>query len=117
MPYVQLNTSVKLSDTEKHQLCDELGELMPLLPTKSRENTMMNIVDGCYIEFGTVNQTGPALNLEVRLFGVSPEEDKNAFVGAVSALFETRLGVPINRMYINLTEYNTWGSKGQLNKK
>ncbi|MDR2515335.1 MAG: hypothetical protein LBD02_09080 [Christensenellaceae bacterium] len=109
MPYLKLSVNRDLSADEKHGLCEEIGKLMPLIPGKTRENTMMDIVTGAYIEMGDAS---PALNLEVRLFRAAPKENKQNFVREISALLEKATGVRPARMYINLIEHESWASGG-----
>ncbi len=111
MPYLHLSVQNPLTAQEKHALCESIGPLMPLLPGKTRQNTMMHIEDSCFIELG---DDKPCLFLEVRMFKPSPEENKQAFVKAISELLEEKLGVPQNRMYINMIELDAWGSNGAL---
>jgi len=110
MPYLHLNTTVSISGDEKHSLCVALGELMPLIPGKTRDNTMMNIVDGCFMEKG--DKGAPCLSLEVRVFGPAPDENKNDFIGQVTRLFEDKFKIAPGDMYINIVEFNDWGSNG-----
>lgn len=111
MPYLHLSVQNPLTAEEKHELCESIGPLMPLLPGKTRQNTMMHIEDSCTIELGDAS---PCLFLEVRMFKASPEDAKQAFVKAISDLLEKKLSVPKNRMYINLTELDSWGSNGAI---
>ena len=37
MPYLHLSVTNALSAEEKHALCEAIGPIMPLLPTKSRK--------------------------------------------------------------------------------
>ena len=111
MPYLQLNVQKELNQEEKHALCEAIGAVMPLLPGKSRENTMMHIVSGQHMELLT---DAPCLYLEVRMFKPSPLESKQAFVQAISRLLEEKLDVQPARMYINLVEMDEWGSGGAL---
>lgn len=110
MPYLQLNTSVSLSESEKKALFDEIGELMPLIPGKSRQNTMMHFIGGQTMELGDAE---PCLYLEVRLYKPAPYENKQAFTSQICALLEKKLGVQQSRMYVNLVEMQEWGSGGQ----
>ena len=114
MPYLQLNTSVRLGDAEKHSLCEAIGVLMPIIPGKTRDNTMMCIMDGCFMEKGAGG--APCLNLEVRLLGPAPDECKSDFTAKITSLFEDKLKVQPGDMYINLIEYNDWGSGGVFRK-
>jgi len=114
MPYVQLCTSVRLNETKKHELCDEIGKLMPLIPGKTRDNTMMSIIDGCYME--KINADNPALNFEVRVLGGVPDAHKKDFIEQITALFDRMLGVKPDFMSINIAVFDDWGSGGRFIK-
>ena len=110
MPYVHLSVPNALTAEEKHALCEAIGPLMPLLPGKNRQNTMMHIEDSCYLEMGEDGE--PCLFLEVRLFKKSPEESKEAFAKAICELLEQKLGVKQTRIYMNFIEMDAWVSGG-----
>jgi phenylpyruvate tautomerase PptA (4-oxalocrotonate tautomerase family) len=110
MPYLELNTSVSLKPEEKHILCEDIGKLLPLIPGKTRELTMMTIADGRYMELG---DTTPSANLLLRLGGPAAKEGKATFVQEVTALFEAKLGIRPERLYINIIECSSWGANGQ----
>jgi phenylpyruvate tautomerase PptA (4-oxalocrotonate tautomerase family) len=114
MPYLQLNTSVRLNDAEKHDLCEEIGKLMPLIPGKSRDNTMMCINDGCYIEKKDASRA--SLNLVVRLLGEAPDECKKSYITEATKLFEDKLGVNPENIFINIVALDDWGVNGAMLK-
>ena len=114
MPYLQLNTSVSLSDAEKRSLCEEICKLISIIPGKSPAGTMLYINDGCFMEMG--DGKGPCLNLVVRLLGAAPEENKINFIEQITALFERTLKVTPPLMYINLVELDDWGVDGKFRK-
>jgi phenylpyruvate tautomerase PptA (4-oxalocrotonate tautomerase family) len=103
-----------LDEAQKHDLCEEIGKLMPLIPGKTRENTMMNIMDGCYME--KVDASEPSLNLEVRVLGAVPEANKRDYVEKICALFEKKPGISPGRVTINFVEFDCWGTDGKLLK-
>jgi len=110
MPYVHLSVNKPLAPEAKHELCEEIGKLMPLIPGKTRENTMFHIEDGCFIELADAE---PALFMEVRMFRSAPYINKKNYVAKVSDYMEKRLGVDKGRMYINLIEFEDWGVGGE----
>lgn len=112
MPYFHLTTNATIPAAEKHALCNEIGKLMPLLPGKSRDNTMMQLDDARFMEMG--DNALLCGHLEVRLYKASPTDAKQAFVAAVSKLFEEKLAIPQDRLYINLIEYDAWASNGKI---
>jgi phenylpyruvate tautomerase PptA (4-oxalocrotonate tautomerase family) len=111
MPYLEVNTSVTLTDEGRHDLCEEIGKLLPLIPGKKREITMINIVDGRYIELGDKE---PCLNIELRIGGISPFTAKRNFVREVTAMVEEKLGVKPGRTFINIIECTSWGAFGDF---
>jgi phenylpyruvate tautomerase PptA (4-oxalocrotonate tautomerase family) len=111
MPYLEINTSVTLTTAEKHDLCEEIGKLLPLIPGKTRDLTMMNIEDARFME---LDDDAPSLNLELRIGGPAPKEAKADFVKAVSELFKKTLGIAPKRTYINIVEHNSWGANGEF---
>jgi phenylpyruvate tautomerase PptA (4-oxalocrotonate tautomerase family) len=111
MPYLEINTSVTLSDAEKHDLCEEIGKCLPLIPEKTRDLTIMNINDRRFMELGDAD---PSLVVELRIGGTSPNEAKADFVREVTALFERTLGISPKRVYVNIFECDTWGANGQF---
>jgi phenylpyruvate tautomerase PptA (4-oxalocrotonate tautomerase family) len=114
MPYLQLNTSVRLTDAEKHGLCEEIGKLMPIIPEKTRDNTMMYINDGCYMELKDAAK--PSLNLVVRILGDIGDDIKKEYIEKITKLFEDKLKTPPERMYINIVALYDWGVNNTLLK-
>lgn len=113
MPYMEIKTSLSLSDEKKHEVCEEIGGLMSMIPGKRREITMINVVDGCYMELGSVErQKQPCLNLELRICGISPYPSKRDFVKEVTAAVGRILDIPPNRTFINIFECDSWGAFG-----
>jgi len=114
MPFVQLTTSVSLGKEEKHDLCEEIGKLMPLIPEKNRDNTMIAILDGCYMEKG--NNDLPSLNLVVRLLGAAGDGIKKNYIEQVTKLFEDKLKIRPDHIFINIVALDDWGANGALLK-
>ena len=114
MPYLHLSVTNALSAEEKHALCEAFGPLRRLLTTLSPDVTLVLLEDGGSMELGRGGE--PCLFLEVRLYKKAPEENKDAFVKAISELLEAKLGVKQARMYINLLELDAWGSNGVIRR-
>ena len=113
MPYVHLNVSRSLSPEQIDAAREAIAACMPLLPGKSRENTMIHISSGCALSIG--DPETPCLFLEARLYKASPEEAKRAFVARLSKAFEELFGIAQKRMYMNVIELEHWGAGGAWN--
>jgi len=107
MPYVHLNVSRNLTEDEIAKIRDGFVEIMPALPGKTRENTMIHIEKACAISMGDPEQ--PCAFLEVRLYKASPEENKKDFVKKAAAVISSLTGVAEEKIYINMIELNEWG--------
>lgn len=107
MPYVHLNVSRKLTEEEIAKIRDSVAGIMPALPGKTRENSMIHIDGACALSMG--DPETPCAFLEVRLYKPSPEENKKDFVGKAAAVLTETTGIPGERIYINIIELNEWG--------
>jgi len=108
MPYIHLSTSRSLSDAETAALRDSVAELMPLLPGKTRENTMIHITGGCAISKG--DPAVPALFVEVHTYKASPEEARREFAARLIAMLSEKLQVPGESIYMNIIPMDEWFS-------
>ena len=117
MPYMEINTSLELNDEEKHQLCEDIGEFISIVPGKSREITMMNLKAGCYIEFPGLSNpcppTVPSINIEFRILGRSPFRSKKDFVREVTSMLCEKYSFEPWRVFVNIFECDSWGFRGE----
>ncbi len=109
MPYVRISTTKKLGESEKVSLYEKVGAIMPILPGKTYENTMIHIDDGCFIRKGGQPD---CLIMDVHLLNASPEEAKKEFCETAMRLFEKELGIPQKTQTVNITELPHWASHG-----
>lgn len=107
MPYVRLNVSRPLTAEQIELARNAIASVMPALPGKTRDNTMIHIVGSCALSMGDAGE--PCMFLEARLYKPSPEENKADFVKKVSEALCGLFDIAPNRMYINIIELNEWG--------
>ena len=106
MPYVHLNTSRPLTDSEIASVRDAIAELMPILPGKTRENTMIHVTGGCAISKG--DPSIPAIFIEVHTLKASPEDARNEFASKLKEKVSEKLDVPIDHIYMNIIALDEW---------
>lgn len=106
MPYIHLNTSRSLTEAETAAIREAVAELMPILPGKTRENTMIHITDGCTITKG--DPSVPAIFIELHTYKPSPDEAKKAFSAQLIAMLSEKLGVPGENIYMNIIALDEW---------
>jgi phenylpyruvate tautomerase PptA (4-oxalocrotonate tautomerase family) len=112
MPYIQVNVSQKLSDTQKNALTARLGEVITLIPGKTEAVTMVDISDG-----RAVYKAGQPIDggfVDVRLYGAAEKPAKEALTAAVFQAMEQLLGIAPDKLYLNILEMDSWGSGGRL---
>jgi len=110
MPYIAINTTEKLSETQREKVKAELGRLMPIIPTKTEAGLLIDFSDGRTMYKAGEKITG--IFIELRLFRNSEFEPKKKYVEEVFEMLSNELGVKKENMYLNVLEFNQWGSGG-----
>lgn len=112
MPFIQVNVSQTLKDTQKEQLKARLGEVITLIPGKTEAVTMIDIADS-----RAIYKDGKPIDggfIEVRLYGAAQQSSKEAMTEAVFAAMEELLGIKPQNLYLNIFEMSSWGTGGRL---
>jgi hypothetical protein len=113
MPYINVNVSKALQPQQKEQIKAEMGKLISLIPGKSEDVTMVQVVDGCALYKG-----GRALDngafVDIRLLGGASKQSKEALTKAMFVSLGKLLGIDTGDMYTNITEFESWGYNGSL---
>ena len=112
MPYTQVNISEKLSSSKKDELKKMFGEHISLIPGKSEAVLMLQINDEQYMSFG--GRAGECAMIQVHLFKECPREEKSLFTSKVLNSFSEITGLPIDRIFMNFSEYPEWAANGIL---
>ena len=110
MPYIAINTTQNLSAAQKEKIKSELGRLITIIPTKNEA--------GLLIDFSgprTIYKAGAQVDgafIEIRLYHKSDFEAKKKFTEETFALLSRELGLKNENMYLNILEFDNWGSGG-----
>jgi len=112
MPYIAINTSVKLPNSLKEKIKTEIGRLITIIPTKAEAGTLIDFSDSRTIYKGGENVSGAFIDL--RLFHKADLEPKKKFTEEVFELLTRELGLKKENMYLSITEYENWGTAGTL---
>lgn len=111
MPFVHITTAKKLDDSTKNKLHEEIIKIMPVLPGKDKDNTLLCIDDGAGMYRG--GEPNDGIFAEVRLYKKSPEDAKKEFSQKIHAIFKDVLKIPDNScVYLNFMEFENWSSNG-----
>ena len=110
MPYVAINTSLKLSDSQKEKVKTELGRLITIIPTKTEAATMIDFSDSR--SFYKAGEVISGAFIELRLFHKTELEAKKKFTEETFEMLSRELGLKKENMYLNIMEFENWGSGG-----
>lgn len=112
MPYILINTSKKLSDTQKEELKSELGEKITIIPGKSESRLMIDISDDRTMYFA--GEKRELAYVDVRCYGTTELENKKAFTEATFATVKQITGLSQDSIYLTYSEFENWGIFGSL---
>ena len=110
MPYIAVNTTQKLSDAQKEKIKTEFGRLITIIPTKTEAGLLIDFSDS-----RTMYKAGAKVSgafIEVRLFHKTDFDPKKKLTEEIFGLFSRELGLKNENMYLNILEFDNWGSAG-----
>ena len=111
MPYVSITTAKKLDCETKTALYTKIGELMPVLPGKNLDNTLLSVNDGVAMFKGGKPNGG--VFVSVQCYKNSPEESKKEFSGKFYDVLKDVLGLDgEDCVYMNFLEFENWAANG-----
>lgn len=113
MPFINSKVTVKLSEKEKNLLKAKMGEIIKELPGKTEEWLMVSFDDDKTIYFKGKKMEHAAF-IEVKIFGTAEREHKNKAAHLLSSLFEEKLNIPKDSIYITFNEIKDWAWNGEL---
>ena len=111
MPYIATKTNVGLSGRKKQALKERFGEAIELIPGKSEDWLMLSFSDGVKMYFRGDDSADTAY-VEVKIFGKSTEAAYANVTAAICELYESKLGIPSDRIYVKYEECDKWGWNG-----
>jgi phenylpyruvate tautomerase PptA (4-oxalocrotonate tautomerase family) len=112
MPYISINTSKVLTETEKDDLKTALGVKLTIIPGKVEAGLMVDISDNHTMYFAGKKQE--LAFVDIRCFRQTETEYKKAFATAVFEVISQTIGLPQDSIYLNHTDYELWGARGNL---
>ena len=113
MPYIAINVTEKLSDTQKEKIKAEFGRLIMLIPTKTEARTLVDFSD-CRTMYKDGRLIAGAF-IELRLWHASEFENKKQFTEQTFTMLARELGLAPENIYLNIAEFEHWGADGTYN--
>ena len=111
MPYVSITTAKKLDCATKSELYSKIGELMPVLPGKNLDNTLLSINDG--VDMFMSGKPNDGVFVSVQVYKKSPEDSKKEFSKKIHEALKDVLKLDADGcVYMNFTEFENWAANG-----
>ena len=111
MPFVRIITAKTLDETAKASLYSKIGEIMPILPGKTLDNTFVCIEGGADM-FMKGKPNGGAF-VSVQCYKKSPEDSKKEFSKKIFEVLKDELKLePADCVYMNFSEFENWAANG-----
>jgi phenylpyruvate tautomerase PptA (4-oxalocrotonate tautomerase family) len=111
MPYLSVHISPRLEAAQKTQLKTELGRLITIIPGKTEPDLMVRIADGdaMYLDGKEVS----CAYIDLRVYTKTTDEAKQRFTHETCAYIAREFGVPAERQYLTIREFENWGYDGE----
>ena len=110
MPFIDSKITIPVSGEEKEILKAELGRLITTL--NKTETYLMVGIDDAYDLWLGGKKLEKGAYVSVSLYGNAPAEAYDKLTGQICALFEEKLGIPGNAVYVTYHPVSDWGWNG-----
>ncbi|MCL1859528.1 MAG: hypothetical protein FWF92_09905 [Oscillospiraceae bacterium] len=110
MPFVNITTAKKLDDETKFKLYSKIGEIMPVLPGKNTDNTLLCINDG--VSMFMNGKPNDGIFVSVQVYKKSPEDSKKEFSEKIYSALKEILKTDGGCVYMNFIEFENWAANG-----
>ncbi|MDR1826949.1 MAG: hypothetical protein LBR29_01320 [Methylobacteriaceae bacterium] len=113
MPFISVTTSRNISSEQAERIKTGLGKRISIIPGKSETSLMIHLCGAGTMYFG--GEEKPCVHMNVLLFRKADKEAKGKFCEESIAFVAEILDVPVEDVFLTLSEYDSWGSRGTLN--
>lgn len=113
MPFISINTAQKLTKENKNNIKTEIGKKISIIPNKREEVLMIQFADGVSTYFAGIENPNAAY-IDIKCYKQATFEDNQKFAEAINAIMLQEAGIESSDLYLTISEYSTWGTKGTL---
>jgi phenylpyruvate tautomerase PptA (4-oxalocrotonate tautomerase family) len=112
MPYIAINTSLEISETQKEIIKTELGRLITIIPTKTESGLMIDFSDKR--TFYKAGKKVDGVFIDLRLLHQFDFDAKKKFTEEVIEMIHQKMNVSKENIYVTIMEFDNWGAIGTL---
>ena len=113
MPYMRVSLAQRLTEEERKELVDGLGEALSIIPGKNGSMLMADLEEGKTMFVGGVRQERFAF-IDARYYSRFEYHIKKEFTKAVFDVLNRVLDIAYENMSLNITELSNWGGFGDF---
>lgn len=107
MPFINVNTNVKISDSQREQLKLSLGKAIECVG-KSENWLMLSFEDDCKMYFKGESDF-PMAFVDVSVFGKSSDDGCENMTKELCSIFNDILGILPDKLYVKYSGTTQWG--------
>lgn len=112
MPYICTKVSTPLSNEKEVAIKSQLGAAISAFPGKSENWLMCEFASDCKLWFKGTNDK-PTAFVEVSIFGgEAPSLSYDTMTSKITAILESELSIPADRIYVKYESSQHWGYNG-----
>ncbi len=107
MPFINVNTNVKITDEQSEKLKNALGQAIECV-NKSEDWLMLSFEDECDMYFKGQSNF-PMAFVDVSVFGKSTDEGCENMTIELCKIFKEILNISSDKLYVKYSGSNQWG--------
>ena len=111
MPYINLQTTSKVTDEKANAVKSALGKAISIIPGKSENWLMVKIEDGQSMWFRGDASADTAF-VSVSVFGTLSDSAADKMTAEICDILGKELGIAPDRIYVRYSEHDKWGWNG-----
>lgn len=111
MPFINSKITMKVSGEKKEAIKSDLGQAISILGKP--ESFLMVGFDDEYCLYMGGEKLEKGAFISVSLFGNASSAAYEKMTAEICRIYEERLGIPQNKVYITYTGVNDWGWNGK----
>jgi phenylpyruvate tautomerase PptA (4-oxalocrotonate tautomerase family) len=113
MPFIEVKTTVELTEDKKNELKTGLGKVITRIPNKTEAVTMIGLVGNYDLYLGGKHLDKGAY-VEVKMYKSATTKEKADVNQGIFDLLKDCLDIDADNIYITFHEKSEWGVKGKL---
>lgn len=108
MPYINLKTTVRVTDEKCEKVKAAFGKAIECFPGKSEAYLMVGIDDGAKLWFRGDASADTAV-VDVQLLGGVNSAASEKMTAEICGILKDELGISPDRVYVKYSGYTDWG--------